>query len=134
MTKTVHANRDSKHIVAINALRVRIVPDTVGYLAQGIEIDYFAAGASEADARERFQEGFALTVEAHLKKFGCLDRFLKNRRSVVMPVGADKQCWNFSQVSFHDIPKLNAASSKLPFDRFEFATPNFAIHSAAYIA
>jgi hypothetical protein len=81
MANAIHANQDAKHVVAVKALRVIVVEDTVGYLAQGVEIDYFAAGSTEADAMESFQKGFALTIDAHLKKFGSLDRFLKSRSS-----------------------------------------------------
>jgi hypothetical protein len=122
MANTLHANQDSKHLVAVNALRVVILPDSVGYLAQGVEIDYFAAGTSETEAMDSFQKGFALTVAAHLKKFGNLVRFLKSRPSVLEQFSDQKEFWEFSQVSFHELPLENSKVS-FPYDCITFARP-----------
>lgn len=109
-------------IVDVKALSVMVMPDTVGYIAQGVEIDYFAAGETPEDAMERFQKGFVLTVQAHLKKFGSLDRFLKSRESVVKKFQAQKKCWKFSQRSFHALPDLSKSGICIPFDHIKVAT------------
>ena len=133
MAETLHANQDSKHVVAVNALRVMVVPDSIGFLAQGVEIDYFAAGASEAEAMDSFQKGFALTVDAHLKKFGSLKRLLKSRRSVVEQFSAEEDCWVFSQVSFHKVAQLDASAPELRFDCIKFSRPSIAGSTANFV-
>lgn len=62
------------------ALNVLVCPaEEGGYIAQGIEIDYLATGATEELAREHFAEGFAATLEAYLKRKRPLDGLFKSR-------------------------------------------------------
>lgn len=60
---------DAQHIVAAQ-LRVLIVPDEegLGYVAQGLEIDYVATGHTLEEVKANFAEGLLRTVEAYLHR------------------------------------------------------------------
>ena len=50
-------------------LHVLIVPSLDGgFIAQGIEIDYAASGATEEEVRDHFATGFCATVISYLKR------------------------------------------------------------------
>jgi hypothetical protein len=62
---------DGRHQAAAAALHVLISPSLDGgFVAQGIEIDFAASGASEEEAREHFAVTFCATVQEYLKR-GC---------------------------------------------------------------
>lgn len=62
------------------ALNVLVCPaEEGGFIAQGIEIDYLATGATEELAREHFAEGFAMTVATYLSRQRPLDGLFKTR-------------------------------------------------------
>ncbi|MEH6420981.1 hypothetical protein [Pseudomonas sp. CGJS7] len=50
-----------------------------GYLAQGIEIDYTATGATEEEAKDHFAKGFTRTVKAYLERNRALEGLFKSR-------------------------------------------------------
>ena len=72
----IHTKCEETHEVIVDALHVLIVPDNAQWFARSIEIDYSASGSSVDDVKERFERGFALTVKAHLRKFGNLSKLL----------------------------------------------------------
>lgn len=47
------------------------------WFAQGIEIDYAAAGTSLDDVRARFERGLRRTIEENLKRHNSIERILK---------------------------------------------------------
>src|ERR1039458_1707330 len=61
------------HVVGIGNLRVVIVPDGDFWFAQGLEIDYAVQGASEKDAKKKFEDGLEHTIEEHLKIHGTIE-------------------------------------------------------------
>lgn len=63
-----HVKNGSAQAVAAE-LHVLIVPGIDGgYVAQGIEIDYTASGASEDEVREHFAKGLCATIVSYLKR------------------------------------------------------------------
>jgi len=73
-----HRSGDSDTVTA--ALNVLVCPaEEGGFIAQGIEIDYLATGATEDLAREHFADGFAMTISAYLNKGRSLDGLFKSR-------------------------------------------------------
>ena len=81
-----------------------LLQDDGSWFAQGLEIDYFAQGATIEDVKHRFQEGLRETLDFHLKLFGTIDGVLRV---------APKEVWDefygdqpglrnlYSQVSMH---------------------------------
>ena len=125
MTHLLHAQESGRHAVAVDALRVLIVKDGNSFFARGIEIDYAATGDSIQDVQDRFGRGFCLTLAAHLKKFGVIDRMLKwAPRSVVQEYEQNKDHYEFTQISLHELPDFpQEAEAAVPFDHLRFAFP-----------
>lgn len=62
---------DGNHTVSVSGLRVLITEDAAGlFCAQGLEIDYAAAGDSVESVRDNFMNGFCETILQHLDVFG----------------------------------------------------------------
>lgn len=126
-TKALHAHDgDGHHAVALSALRVMLLPDSSGWFAQGLEIDYASSGGSQDEAKANFEQGLRATIHEHLRMYGSIERFLKV---------ADKSAWDeflkpvqetvkqsFSCVQLHNLAALpdELASMKLPFDSIAF--------------
>lgn len=66
----------TKATVGILNLQVVLAREGNGWVAQGIEIDYAACGASKDDVKERFESGLCATIQAHLDRFGDVDQLL----------------------------------------------------------
>jgi hypothetical protein len=69
MTKPTMTHVASGESHAVGAeLHVLVMPSCDGgYFAQGLEIDYTATGATEAEARDRFARGFTATIQSYLR-------------------------------------------------------------------
>ncbi len=73
-----HAVSTERQFVAAD-LRVLIAPGAGGgFVAQGIEIDYVATGATEEEARERFADGFIATIRSYLRRNRPLSGLFKS--------------------------------------------------------
>lgn len=78
MTSAVHfKNGEDCHAVVLQALHVMVEQDGDTWFAQGIEIDYAAAGTSLEDVRARFERGLRRTIEENLKRHSSIERILK---------------------------------------------------------
>lgn len=74
----LHAsNHEGGHVVAFGNLRVLIFEQDGEWLAQGIEIDYAASGATLEDTQRYFELGLARTVHLHLQRHTTIDRLLR---------------------------------------------------------
>jgi len=62
--------------VAILNLRVMVTEEDGMWVAQGLEIDYAAQGATVAEVKQNFQAGFLATVTEHLKQFRSIRHLL----------------------------------------------------------
>ena len=115
-TSVMHLASDDEHAVLIQSLRVVIVRDGELWFAQGLELDYAAAGNSQEDVKSRFQEGLAATINAHLRTYGSVEKMLKI---------APQEAWNlwlseghgykFDQASFHPTESVGVAQYNFPF-------------------
>jgi hypothetical protein len=117
--KAFHLSDEESHCVGIGNLRVVITRDGKGWFAQGLEIDYAAAGPTLAKVKKNFEIGLKGTINLHLKMYETIDKLLKPAPTSVWKgtywVAGHKQ-FTFSQISFHsDIPQL---------DRIVFFEPN----------
>lgn len=80
-TKVVLTHSDSGRDHSVEAeLRVLVVPDSHGgFIAQGLDIDYVASGATEEDARSRFANGFIATIRSFIRRQRPLDGLFKTQ-------------------------------------------------------
>ena len=53
-------------------LQVIVAPDGDGWVAQGLEVDYAAGGASVSETKEHFMTGLRAAAEARLERTGTL--------------------------------------------------------------
>lgn len=128
MTHAIHANSGNKHGFAVTALRVLVVRDNDCWFARGIEIDYSATGQSVEDVRKRFERGFALTVQAHLRKFSTIERLLKwAPQDVIEEYEKAEDQYELDQVLVCEIENDAdgiSALEKIPFTALRYAYPS----------
>jgi hypothetical protein len=103
-------HRDGSHRVAFRALRVVIFADTDGmWSAQGLDLDYAACGESVSDVQGRFVQGLCETIQAHLERFGSLERMMKHPPAEVwqklLPWPPEAEHYDLELVSLHDVPE-----------------------------
>lgn len=67
---------DGCHHISI-ALRVWLYEEADMWVAQGIDVDYAAAGNTLEDVKDRFARGLIASVEANLDEFGTLEHLCK---------------------------------------------------------
>lgn len=66
-----------RHRVKFGNLRVLVVQEDGQWFAQGIEVDYAAAGDSLEDVKDRFSRGLLETARAHIRRFETIDGMLR---------------------------------------------------------
>jgi hypothetical protein len=134
--KAIHVQQDKVHLVGVEALRVLLVKDGDGWFAQGLEIDYAAAGSTVEEAKKNFETGLELTVHEHLRVHGTISRFL-----TVAPPDAWQEFFalktsdaclkqSFTTVQIHQLDSADeeiCAPQRLPFDRIAFIEPEHAM-------
>lgn len=131
----LHLTDGNDHLIGIKALRVLLSKDGNCWFAQGLDIDYAAAGATLDEAKSNFEQGLALTVSQHLKLHGSIDKFL-----VVAPQEAwdefyktDSECTHLRLTTFqlHQMKQLvekknvkaKAIQHSFPFNKLAFIEP-----------
>lgn len=78
MTEAVHTKKVEQDPVSIDALRVLVDgSDSEGWMAQGLEIDYFVCAKTEQSVKENFIRGLAKTVGLYLEEEGNINDLLK---------------------------------------------------------
>lgn len=77
MTLKHHRQNDGSHRVEIHALKVLLIQEGDHWIAQGLDLDFAAAGESVADVKRRFSEGLGHTIGAHLAKNDSLDALIR---------------------------------------------------------
>lgn len=121
---------EDHHAVIVEYLRVVISQDENLWFAQGLELDYAAAGDTLDDVKERFHQGLAATFREHLKIYGSVENLLKIAPQETWDtwLKADKN-YNFTQVSLHDLADAKEVASErrhLPFGSIRFMEPALA--------
>lgn len=123
--RSLHICDEDKHLVGLGLLRVLIMHDGPHWVAQGVEIDYAAAGDSLADVQARFQRGLIGTIREHLKKYESIDRILKYAPEAARKPLIDNQEFEFTTVSFHDL--TGEQTDGLPFGNIVYMQPQAAL-------
>ena len=77
MTLKHQRNEDGSHHVEIHALKVLLIEDGDHWVAQGLDLDYAAAGSTIADAKHRFSQGLCHTIGEHLAKYESIEKLIR---------------------------------------------------------
>ena len=129
----LHLSNGDDHIVGLKALRVLLSKDGNCWFAQGLDIDYAAAGPSIDAVKKNFEAGLALTVREHLRMHGSISKFL-----VVAPQEAWDEYYQakpecirqrFATIQIHQIAAQDSPSEcvpesvSFPFNKLAFIEP-----------
>lgn len=134
----LHLSNGDDHIVGITALRVLLSKDGNAWFAQGLEVDYFSAGATIEEVKKNFADGMTKTIHKHLQIHGNIDKFL-----VVAPQDAWAEYYeaqsnvecvrqHFTSVQIHQLGEVTQkaiGSGKpiaFPFNHLAFIEPAIA--------
>ena len=122
-TSVVHVEGEDTHAVLIQSLRVIIMREGDQWFAQGLELDYAAAGESQDDVKSRFENGLSATISEHLKVYGSVEKILK-----VAPQDAwnlwltERHRYKLDHTSFHAIG-ADEATVGFPFSGIAYLEP-----------
>jgi hypothetical protein len=123
-TTMVHAQKGDKHVIGLSNLTVLLVKDDGCWYAQGLEIDYAAAGATQEEAKQNFGYGLKMTIKEHLIMHGGVDKLLQ-----VAPQEAWTEAFqmshslkSYSMIQLHDLglSDVEIKKANLPFSQIEF--------------
>jgi hypothetical protein len=100
-----------RYVVGIGNLRVLITEDEGAWLAQGLEIDYFAEGESMETAQAAFQSGLLATIREHLKIHGHIKNLLTVApEEVWQGFYSSRSCHVHSQVHVFEVGPFSGIS------------------------
>lgn len=113
MTEAVHIKNVEQDLVAIDSLRVLVDgSDSEGWMAQGLEIDYFVCAKTEKSVKENFVKGLAKTIAIYLEEDGSISNLLKP---------APKEVWQeFYQAMSKEQKSVSVCVDFIPVDRSFF--------------
>jgi hypothetical protein len=114
--------------IQILDLRVLIVPEGGQWVAQGLEIDYVAYGATVNEAKANFENGLAATLQHNMEAFGTIENVLK-----VAPEDVWSEFWRtapgsrnqYSQISVHHLSKAQKRAAEANVDQRGIASVPF---------
>lgn len=121
MTEAHHIKHRNNHIVFLDKLTVVITQEEDSWIAQGIEINYFAYGDSVEDAQEAFEVGLFETIKAYLSMNGNIIAMLQWAPPEILNEYYDDQQeeFSFTMVGTHQVEE----SEHLPVGKIQFMTP-----------
>ena len=78
MTEAVHIKKAEQDLMSIDSLRVLIDGnDSEGWMAQGLEIDYFVCAKTEKSVKENFVKGLVKTIAIYLEEDESVSNLLE---------------------------------------------------------
>lgn len=127
-TIALHASDGGdNHLVGLGGLRVLLMEDSGCWFAQGLEIDYAAAGATIDEVKENFGKGLAATIREHLIMHGGFEKLLQ-----IAPPDVWKEAFQshvtlskYSTIQFHafGLSEKEAEGTNFPFKKIVFVEP-----------
>jgi hypothetical protein len=109
-------------MVRIVGLQVVLAKQGKDWIAQGIELDYVAAGTSQGDVKKRFEDGLTETIQAHLDKFGHLKNLVASTPAEVWMdlLKSNPKSQTYTSVSIHT---FTPPVSDFPFGSIRYLVP-----------
>ena len=117
MTEAHHIKDSDNHIVHLDKLTVLITQEDDSWIAQGIEINYFAYGDSVEDVQEAFEIGLFETVKEYLNKNGNIISMLQWAPSeIINEYYEDAREFSFTMIGTHQVE----SDKSLPVREIQF--------------
>lgn len=76
-TEFAHINEGKDNLVIFQAVKVLLYEENGAWFAQGLEVDHFAQGKTEDEAKLNFGKSLGWTIEEHLRTYKHLNNLLK---------------------------------------------------------
>lgn len=113
-----HSKDGSTHVVLIGNLRVVLLQEHGSWFAQGLEIDYAAQGDSIESVKKNFEDGFAATVDQHIRIYGGIEKLLVSAPPEVWQDVLHAECVrkSYSQITLH----RDVQQKVLPFEGIDY--------------
>ncbi len=107
--------------VGIKNLHVLVVPDGSGWFAQAFEIDYGVQGSTPEEAKKRFAEGLAATIQHNVDIFGTIANMLHpNQDWYLLKAQTEGSEYDYTCVEVFSVP--SRVADAFPYRRIEFET------------
>ena len=124
MTEAHHIKARNNHIIFLDKLTVLITQEEDSWIAQGIEINYFAYGDSVEDAQDAFEIGLFETVKAYLNRNGNIISMLQWAPAEILnEYYGDPQEFSFTMIGAHEVE----ADKSLPVREIQFMAPELRV-------
>ena len=108
--KARYKQEPGKDIVEIIDLKVLVNGnDEEGWMAQGLEIDYFICAKAEKSVKEKFIEGLSKTIALHITENGNIENLL-----IPAPLEVWKEYYEVSNKAAQAITSILVESQTLP--------------------
>ena len=109
------------YLFYIENLTVIITQEGDSWIAQGVQINYFAYGDSVKDAQKSFETGLYETVKAHLERFGSIIHMLEYAPDRILnKYYEEPQKFSFNQIGF-----VSVKEGALPVRNLRFVEPEY---------
>ena len=111
-------------VVGILDLQVVLAKQESHWVAQGLEIDYAAAGDSIEDVKRRFHEGLVATIQVHFDRFGSLDKLIIPAETtdwLELILSQSQRVLLHSSISKH---KFESPIADFPFGSIRYLVPS----------
>ena len=116
MTEAHHIKERNDHLIFLDNLTVLITKENESWIAQGIEINYFAYGDSIEDVQEAFEIGLFETAKAHLNRNGNIIPMLEWAPGKIL----NKYYENLQEFSFTMIGTHTVEEADMPVGQIRF--------------
>ena len=126
-----HLTDGHNHAAFVKELRVMLMPDSTGWFAKSLEIDYEACGATLDEVKKNFAEGLIATIHEHLETFGNLQKVIiaankemQDEYSRLSPDKIQTESLSFlTVVKDSKVEKPAEIVKSIPFDAVKFIQP-----------
>ena len=122
-SRAFHVKDGDHHTIGIDSLRVLIIKDGENtWYAQAIDINYAASGTSLESVKENFALGLTATLNAHIRRFGNIDKLMRNApaRDVAPILSQQHKTLEFNSISTCDFKGVNLSREALPYHNISF--------------
>ena len=120
MIEAHHIKERDNHIIFLDKLTVLITQEDDSWIAQGIEINYFAYGDSIEDVQESFEIGLFETVKEYLNKNGNIISMLHwAPPEILSEYFEEPKEFSFTMIGAHQVE----ADKSLPVREIQFMRP-----------
>ena len=116
MAEAHHFKEENNHLIFLDNLTVLITKENETWMAQGIEINYFAYGDSIEDVQDAFEVGLFETIKAHLNTNGNIIPMLEWAPSNILNKYYEKaREFSFTMLGAHEVKEAHMPMRNIRF-------------------